>query len=121
MSLSRALRDQQLNALAFTLYIYDDDDAEDSSVSSWAIASWRYASLHSHHDVSSSYYVDLVLAFGRAMALAPEAFKRLVTDVDELSWVSGVDAAAARSHRKKLIGMLGVDVAKYHQWEDSFK
>jgi hypothetical protein len=55
------------------------------------------------------------------MALAPEAFKRLVTDVDELSWVSGVDAAAARSHRKKLIGMLGVDVAKYHQWEDSFK
>lgn len=114
--LSGALRDRHQNALAFALYIYDDDDAEDSNASSCAVASFRCA-LHPQ-EATSRLWTELVLAFGRAASLAPEPFKQLVGEIDRLNCSYRMDESVDESsHRKQVMQALGMDEELCKEWD----
>ncbi|TWU71416.1 hypothetical protein ED733_001342 [Metarhizium rileyi] len=117
--LSSALRDQQQRALAFSLYVYDDDDAQDSTTSYWAAACFRCAEWHPRNGLDMSRcWTDVILALGKAMTQTPERFKRLVADMDDVNSSTHVDGAdAGRCHGRRLLQTLAVDEARCAEWE----
>lgn len=117
--LSGSLRDRHHSPLAFALYVYDDDDdAEDSGASCCAVASFRCAPWHPRRGLDvSPLWTDLVLAFGRATSLAPERFKTLVAEIDDMNCASRQGDAHGASHRTRLMKALGTGDARCAEWE----
>ncbi|KHN97539.1 uncharacterized protein MAM_04554 [Metarhizium album ARSEF 1941] len=116
--LSRALRDRHHSALAFALYVHDDDEAEDSSTSRCAVASFRCALWHPRLGLDvSPQWTDLVLAFGRAMSLTSEPFRSLVAEMDEINRIGRTGGVETACHRTRLMKALGVDDARCAEWE----
>ena len=103
--LSKALRGHRWQDLAFTLYVYDDDADDGTSVDAHAVGTFCYASWHlfEHYDVLG-HWAKIILACGGTIYLPPDQYKALVAGIDQISKSHGA------SGWRLILEKMGVDM-----------